>query len=169
MVEVGKRNLTELCQKIKEEIRPNDKSSPNSRVDFAGYDLAVQEFRKMCDKDEGAMEDAENRIIVISALTLDERTITKMETAATKDAGTRIHSSFICIRNNRDVNWDRVQNQRERVYGIAGCNYYTLNSSEQLRDRLVTRFDETVCPLMLNLSVTVEVPSSGTECVAAVH
>merc|ERR1719361_1840113 len=93
MVEVGKRNLTELCQKIKEEIRPNDKSSPNSRVDYEGYDLAVQEFRKMCDKDEGAMEEAENRILIISALTLDEKTITKMETAATKD--TRIHSSFI--------------------------------------------------------------------------
>merc|ERR1712176_976671 len=121
------------------------------------------------DKDKGAMEDAENRIIVISALTLDERTISKMEHEATKDPDTRIHSSFICIRNNQDVNWDRVQNQRERVYGISGCNYFTLNSSEQLRDRLVTRFDETVSPSMLNMSVTVEVPSSDTKCVAAVH
>ena len=170
MVELGKRNTTELCQIILNNIKPKSHSLSKARVDTEGFDMAIQEFRKLGSKPEGkeALTDSENRVIVISALTLNGTTIDKMKEVATADeVEKRVYSTIICNRGDRDVNWDRVQSQRERVYTIPGCNYFTLNSSEQLQDRLVARFEEIVTPLMFNLSVAVEVPSSTEVCVAS--
>lgn len=172
MVEVGKRNLTELCRAIQSEIRHNANPMGSTRVDFAGFELAIQEFRKLGAKNKGALEDAENRVLIISALSLKEQTMVKIKEAASsqKEPSQRVYCSVCCNRNDRDLNWDVVQRQRERMYSIAGANFFTLNSSEQLRDRIISRFEETVTPLLFNLTVTVEVPSSATtRCVDAVH
>ena len=169
MVEVGKRNIAELSQLILNKIRAKTHSLNSTRVDHAGFHAAIEEFRKLGTKNKEALLECENRVIVMSALPLSGKTIDQMaQVAEAPEMEKRVYSTFICNRNKGDVNWDKVQNQRERVYQIAGCNYFTINSSEQLKDRLVARFEETVTPLMFDLSVTVEVPSSNEECVASV-
>merc|ERR1719474_217874 len=169
MVELRKRNTTELCELILKNILPKIHSLSSTRVDGAGFDLAVQEFRKLGSKPEGkeALLEAENRVIIISALTLNDGTIEKMKAAANaKELNKRVYSTVICNRGY-GVGWNRVQSQRETVNAIPGCNFFTLDSSEQLNDRMIERFEETVTPLMFNLSVTVEVPSSTEQCVVS--
>jgi len=107
---------------------------------------------------------------MVSASLLSAQVVTQCaEASAHEEASKRVFSSFVCLRSDAQRDWESVVTQREKVYALRGCNYFTVNSSEQLRERVVTRFDEMVTPLMCRLKVMLQNADNNGETIESVH
>jgi len=130
----------------------------------------VDQFRKLFSSDGDASSSSDvNRIVMISALPLSEQTVSECASVSNhEEVSKRVFASFICHRNNAQPGWDQIVSQRERVFGLRGCNYLTINSSEQLTQKLLRHFHELVAVQLLDLCVMLEAADNNENCIASV-
>eukprot|EP00484_Ammonia_sp_Unknown_P026627 CAMPEP_0197033574 /NCGR_PEP_ID=MMETSP1384-20130603/11951_1 /TAXON_ID=29189 /ORGANISM="Ammonia sp." /LENGTH=992 /DNA_ID=CAMNT_0042463403 /DNA_START=120 /DNA_END=3098 /DNA_ORIENTATION=- len=141
---VEKLNLNQLVHTIEKEIQCEQQSLESARVDSAGYKAATSLYRKLWTQNKISSE-YENRVIMITGSRLTEQTLSEAKKVAVHEQSSkRIHSTFFGIS-------ERFSLQRSVMSDIAGCNFFSIESSEQLRDKMVTRFEELVTPLMYDL------------------
>ena len=145
--EICKININELIDKIENEIECQQQSLDSARVGSSGYKFAVSQYRKLWTQKKISFE-YENRIIMITTSRLSEKTLNECNQISKNDinGGKCVFSTFIGISNRFPI-------QRTFMSNIKGCNYFSIDSSEQLKDKFVTRFDEIVTPLIFNLNI----------------
>jgi len=138
-----------LCAQISA-LRCEQQSLESMRVVAAAYKVGVNQYKKLLllandDGDDSSAHMHENRILMITTSRLCEEIFSSAQAMADK----RIYSTFVGVCN-------RFSLQRGLLSEIRGCNYFSVESSEQLYDKMVTRFDEIVTPLLFDVRVALD-------------
>ncbi|PKL51101.1 MAG: hypothetical protein CVV42_00635 [Candidatus Riflebacteria bacterium HGW-Riflebacteria-2] len=99
-----------------------------------------------------AAGDYENRIIFLTDAMPNTGAINSVDlmSLAAGAAKNRIHTTFIGV--GLAFNSDLIN----RIATISGANYFSVQSSEEFRERLDENFNYMVCPLVYNLSFKLE-------------
>ena len=123
---------------------------PRGSTDMeSGIRAGIQQY---VDFKNEAMGDYENRIIFLTDAMPNTGAVRSddLMSLAEGAARNRIHTTFIGI--GLAFNSDLI----DRIASISGANYFSVQSSEEFRERLDENFNYMVCPLVYNLSLKLE-------------
>eukprot|EP01083_Nonionella_stella_P038442 104592_1 len=150
---VAKINLDRLCRMID----AMDVESGGGDCSVQAYQCALSQFKKLRTQRKVSMAYT-NRIMMISPSIINAQILTDAASAVQK----RIYSTFVGICN-------RFSLQRNTLNNMNGCNHACIFSSEQLKHKVVTRFDEMMTPLMFDLKIDITNKNTASSCIQSVH
>ena len=117
----------------------------------SGLDLASQQFGRLSNL---SADEYENRVIILTDAqpnTGDYSSGGLLRTLE-NNSGRRIYTTFIGI--GVDFNSSLI----EQISQIKGCNYYSVHSPREFRERIQDEFDYMVTPLVFNVELKFESP-----------
>jgi Ca-activated chloride channel homolog len=133
--------------KVKDQVL-NIAAGGSTNLD-AGLDEATRQFNRLTNLNPDIFE---NRVIVLTDAqpnTGDIGSSNFLNTLA-NNANKRVFTTFIGI--GVDFNSDLI----EKISKIKGCNYYSVHSPNQFRQRIEDEFDYMVTPLVFNVELRFE-------------